>query len=122
MQHALERRRTERAALLAEARGALPTLRRALGPVTVVVHGSVARGDFNRWSDIDLLIVAPALARGPLPRLARLLELCPPGVEPRGYTAAEFLHLRAMGDAQLARLLAEGVTLADDLHLLAPGA
>jgi predicted nucleotidyltransferase len=27
-----------------------------------VVFGSVARGDFNRWSDVDLLLVADSLA------------------------------------------------------------
>lgn len=118
MQRVLERRQAERGALLARAAGCLPALRRATGPVTAVVYGSVARGDFNRWSDIDLLIVAADLPAQPLERLDLLLRVCPPGVEPRGYTVAEFARLQRRVDAQLGLLLRESVVLADDLGLL----
>jgi predicted nucleotidyltransferase len=33
-------------------------LRATLGKVTVILHGSYARGDFNLWSDIDLIVVS----------------------------------------------------------------
>ena len=33
-------------------------LQASLGRVTVILHGSYARGDFNLWSDIDLIVVS----------------------------------------------------------------
>ena len=29
-----------------------------LGPVTIILYGSYARGDFNQWSDVDLVVVS----------------------------------------------------------------
>ena len=29
-----------------------------LGPCTIILFGSYARGDFNLWSDLDLLLVS----------------------------------------------------------------
>ena len=31
-----------------------------LGPVSIILYGSFARGDFNLWSDVDVLIVSDA--------------------------------------------------------------
>ncbi|MGI8900679.1 MAG: nucleotidyltransferase domain-containing protein [Nocardioides sp.] len=57
----------------------------ALGIRAVVVFGSVARGDFNVWSDIDVLVVADNL---PARRLDRLGAIDPrPGpVQPLAWT------------------------------------
>jgi len=33
-------------------------LRASLGGVTVIPHGSYARGDFNLWSGVDLIVVS----------------------------------------------------------------
>lgn len=53
----IERREAERAALLDRA----ARFARDLGPdlwvLGAVVFGSVARGDFNVWSDVDVLVV-----------------------------------------------------------------
>ncbi|MCE4613757.1 MAG: nucleotidyltransferase domain-containing protein [Desulfurococcales archaeon] len=35
-------------------------LRQALGRATVILYGSYARGDFNVWSDVDVIIVSEA--------------------------------------------------------------
>jgi predicted nucleotidyltransferase len=52
----LARRRTERTALIGLARRYAEDLP-ADGLRAVVVFGSVARGDHNRWSDVDVLVV-----------------------------------------------------------------
>lgn len=57
----------------------------ALGKVTVWIYGSVARGDFNFWSDVDVLVVAEKLPDRPLERLEMLIQFAPPMVEPIGY-------------------------------------
>lgn len=65
-------RRAERAALLASAGAFVESLDPGLGVCAAVVFGSVARGDFNLWSDIDLLVVAHHLSTRPLDRAAAL--------------------------------------------------
>lgn len=68
-------------------------------PVTaVVVFGSVARGDFNKWSDIDVLVVAEGLPPDARDRLALLTADAPPGLQPLGWTGAEIAHHRRRGD------------------------
>ncbi|MEB3779194.1 MAG: nucleotidyltransferase domain-containing protein [Desulfurococcales archaeon] len=68
-------------------------LHEALGPVTVLLHGSFARGDFNLWSDIDLIVLSKRFENiRPLDRFNLLPEM-PPRVEPILLTREEFLKL-----------------------------
>jgi hypothetical protein len=85
----IARRGAERERLLARARRFAACLDPALGVLAVVVYGSVARGDFNCWSDIDVLVVAEHLPVGPLQRLERLGDP-PAGVQPVAWTPAEW--------------------------------
>jgi uncharacterized protein len=91
----LARRRAERAALLDRAARFAEQLDPAVGARAVVVFGSVARGDFNLWSDIDVLVVADHLPDNPLQRL-EILGPTPGGVQPVAWTPSEWR-------AQLAR-------------------
>ncbi len=69
-------------------------LRARLDPVTLVLHGSYARVDFNLWSDVDVIIVSPVFeGLRVLDRYDPLLDLLPPGFEaipmtPRGLRQA----------------------------------
>jgi len=92
-----------------------------------VVVGSVARGDFNVWSDVDVIVVAEALPARTPDRLALLLQDAPPRVQPIGFSQSELeeakrrsnrLVLEAIehgvvltGEAVLARLAVRGPTL-----------
>jgi predicted nucleotidyltransferase len=66
-----------------------------LRPDAVILFGSLARGDFNEGSDVDILVVADF--REPfLDRIKVLLDLndrtrLP--LEPVGYTAQEFMEM-----------------------------
>lgn len=73
-EHVRERRREERRSLVARAREFAAGLDPTLGIRAAVVIGSVARGDFNVWSDVDIVIVADAFASiaEPLRRLEAL--------------------------------------------------
>ncbi|MBC7098391.1 nucleotidyltransferase domain-containing protein [Candidatus Bipolaricaulota bacterium] len=88
----IEARVARQRELVSLARRFLVEARRALGPLTAWVYGPVVRGDFNLWSDVDVLVVAKGLPQRPQDRFGLLLELAP-GVEPKGYTEEEFRGL-----------------------------
>lgn len=91
----LARRRSQRAAMLARAASFAHALDPQLGVRAVVVFGSVARGDFNLWSDIDVLVVAEHLPPGQTQRW-EALGAAPAGVQPVAWSTGEWR-------AQLAR-------------------
>lgn len=57
----LARRRAERDRRISLARDFVEEVEGRLPLRAAVVHGSVARGDFNLWSDIDVLLVSDVL-------------------------------------------------------------
>lgn len=107
---AIERRQAERAALLARAGEFAAGIDPALGVEAVVVFGSVARGDFNLWSDIDVLVVADGFAEGLLARWEQLGER-PPRVELHPWTPREWRRRRAGRDPLVADAIEHGVWL-----------
>jgi predicted nucleotidyltransferase len=105
----------------------------SLDPERILLFGSLARGDQNRASDIDLVVVA----RTELPfleRIGRVLEACHPvsplrAVEPLVYTPEEWQRMLADGGSfahhveREARVLHErGSKLGGGPPLAAPGA
>ena len=95
VEEVLSRRRAERDALLDRARRFAEGVDAGLGVQAVVVVGSVARGDFNRWSDVDTVVIAEGFADSLIQRLVQLGDR-PPGVEPAPWRPEE-------GRARLAR-------------------
>lgn len=61
IQQVIDRRRSERSALLDGAIRFADGIDSSLGVRAVVVFGSVARGDFHSSSDVDVLVVADNL-------------------------------------------------------------
>ncbi len=76
--------------MLELARAWAAELDEALGVCSVVVFGSVARGDFNVWSDVDVLVVADHLPKSWLDRIALLSVSRPPRLSPIAWTPEEF--------------------------------
>ena len=89
------------------------SLESELSITLAVVIGSVARGDFNDASDIDVIIVAEDLPMDPLKRSAVLYENVPPLVEPKAYTKDEFRKLLSKKNPIALATLSEGVILID---------
>lgn len=116
----VSRRRAERRRLLAQARIYADGLDRACGVRAVVVFGSVARGDFNDWSDIDVL-VAPEHLPAAAPDRLRALGPVPPQVEVVAWTPAEWRAERARGNPIATEALADGVWLEGSPDDLEPG-
>jgi hypothetical protein len=93
----LRRRREEREALLGRARSFAAQVATRADVITVVVFGSVARGDFHEASDVDVLVVAEGLPSRPLERLATL-GVPPSRVEIVAWTSDEWRRARRRGD------------------------
>ena len=89
-------REAEWETLKAEARAYATRVRRDFPDARVFLYGSVARGDFNLHSDIDLLVVA-ALPEHPLRRSEVLYRYVVGREEPKGLTPAEYSRLSAGG-------------------------
>jgi predicted nucleotidyltransferase len=91
----IARRRRARDERLAQANAFVRALPDHLGVRAAAVFGSVARGDFNLWSDTDVLVLAEHLPSTALQRFDAL-GAWPAGVQPVAWTPAEW-------HAQLAR-------------------
>lgn len=107
---AIARRRLEQMDLVGRARVFADGIEPALGIRAAVVVGSVARGDFNLWSDIDVIVVADGFADRLLERWDQLGER-PPRVEPHPWTAGEWHQRRARRDPMITEALECGIWL-----------
>ncbi len=83
---------------------------------TSILIGSYARGDFNLWSDIDLLIIGEFKSKNPIERL-KSIDL-PPGYEAVLLTAEEMEKMKAKNNKFITEALKDGIVLRDDFHLL----
>ena len=76
--------------VLRELSDAAQRLAKRLGKVSVLLHGSYARGDFNLWSDVDIIIVSDAFNNVRLLDRYELVKgLLPDKAEPILWTPGE---------------------------------
>mgnify|MGYP005856628895 CR=1 FL=1 len=107
----LARRRAEGERLLGLAREYVRRLSSAVRVRAAWVVGSVARGDFNVWSDVDVVVVSDALPER-IPDRAELLAAdAPPGVQAVGYSSDGFRAALRRGDPLAVSAVREGVIL-----------
>ncbi|NJD77967.1 MAG: nucleotidyltransferase domain-containing protein [Candidatus Methanoperedens sp.] len=85
-----------------------------LGKFTGVLYGSMARGDYNVWSDIDFLVISDKLPENPLKRLEFLYSLTDTPIEVKGYTKDEFLRMIEKRNPLALDALVEGKIIIDD--------
>ena len=90
MAEVLASRRREQERLIELARSYAERLSVRVPLAAAAVVGSVARGDFNVWSDVDVVVVAEPLPTRSPERSGLLLEDAPAGVQPVGFTPEEF--------------------------------
>ncbi len=128
MEKIIEQRLNERRRALEEARQAALCIAEKLGNIVAVVYGSYARGDFNEWSDIDLLVATTtSLPASPLERL-NLVEDClakSPHVDLVLLTVEELRRNYAKNNPATREAVENGVevanTLGKSLHELVAG-
>ncbi len=109
------RRRGERAAAIEVARRYAEAVAEEAPLAAAVVFGSYARGDFNTWSDIDVLVVSDAFPPGFRERMDVLWRHRPPGIEPVGWTVAELAERRRRVDPIAVEADTVGVVVAGEL-------
>ena len=107
----VEKRIEERNKIIQEAKAYSKTL-----PLkcSVLLIGSYARGDFNLWSDIDLLIIGD-FKGNPLERLKNIDF--PPGYETIMLTPEEINKMKSKNDKFITDALKDGVVLRDDFSI-----
>jgi predicted nucleotidyltransferase len=117
----LAERRRERDELIELARAYAESLAARLPVVAAVVVGSVARGDFNVWSDVDVVIVADELPPRTPDRASLLVSDAPPRVQPVGFTREELGEALRRGNPLAVDAAHHGVVLVggDELRRLA---
>jgi hypothetical protein len=108
---ALSERRQERELLVALARAYIEALSRRLPVSAAAVVGSVARGDFNVWSDVDVVVVAPGLPERIPDRTALLSSDAPGGVQPVGFLPEEFERAWRKGNPLAREATSAGIVL-----------
>jgi len=110
VEHVLRRRRAWRDGLIEDARRFVHDVERRLELRAAVVIGSVARGDFNQWSDVDVLVIADALPERGLDRL-KALDPRPAMIQPIPWTPEEWRRALARGNPMAAEARDRGVWL-----------
>jgi predicted nucleotidyltransferase len=112
VRRAVERRRAERNEIIENVRVYFRAKAASLPLHAVYLVGSVARGDFNLWSDIDVVIVADGLPRRFLERVELFADR-PPGIEIFPYSPEEFQSERARRNAIVLEACDIGIDLLD---------
>jgi predicted nucleotidyltransferase len=92
----------------------LPVLVEGYDPEQVILFGSMARGDVEEWSDLDLLIVKET-TESFLDRSVRVALLCRStvGVDYLVYTPSELAQMIERGNPFILNALQEGLILYD---------
>ncbi len=106
----IERRKKERIELAMEFVRSLEELR----PLTAIVIGSTARGYFNEWSDIDVVIISNKFPDDPLRRFDLVEKPLRPGIEPIPLRMSDLLRL-VRKRAPVVEDMRQGVFLVDEL-------
>jgi predicted nucleotidyltransferase len=83
---------------------------------TAILIGSYARGDFNLWSDIDILLLSEDFKARPIDRL-NALDI-PPGFQVIPLTLKEFEKLLIKKNPMAIEAVNSGVILKDDFKLM----
>ncbi len=87
-----------------------------LRPLTAIVIGSTARGDFNEWSDIDVVLVSDKFPENPLRRFDLLERQLRPGIEPIPLRPTDLQRL-IRKKAPILEDISRGIFLIDDLGI-----
>lgn len=83
--------------------------------VSAVLIGSYARGDFNTWSDVDIMLISDEFKGNPIERLKKIA--IPPGYEVIPLTLEEFRKLLKKNNILAVEAMQVGIKLRDDLGI-----
>jgi len=87
----------------------------AKGAKTVVLIGSLARGDYTAFSDADILIISDNVPERPIDRLKEFIDpTLPIDLDVRVYTSKEFLKMAEKGMRIVKEVVKYGIVIAGD--------
>ncbi len=85
------------------------------GALTVILVGSLARGDYTAFSDADVVVIADNVPSRPMDRIKDFLDpTLSVDVEPRVYTRDEILEMARCGSKVVEEIASYGILLAGD--------
>ncbi len=114
MSKALQDRKKAREEVIAAVKDFAQGLPPRLGKCSVFLYGSYARGDFNLWSDVDVLVISDAFNGMKFLDRYSLFDQ-PSNFDVKPYTRAEFEKLREKPSWKQA--LKDVIAVRDDLGL-----
>ena len=89
------------------------------GAKTVVLIGSLARGDYTAFSDADIVIISDNVTSKPIDRIKEFIDpTLPIDVEPRVYTTQEILGMAMKKRRIVKEIVSHGKLLAGDKKVL----
>ena len=117
----VERRRAQQRARLEAVAAWAGRLAAERELTAVVLFGSTVRGDFNKWSDVDVLVVAEELPDEWRARTELLRADAPLALQQVGWTPAELAERRRHGDPIARECDTVGAVVYGDLPPAEPG-
>ncbi|MEM2928337.1 MAG: nucleotidyltransferase domain-containing protein [Nitrososphaerota archaeon] len=116
----LEERRKIREEAINKAREFTEEVRKKLGKITSILIGSYARGDFNEWSDIDIVLISPSFPDNILKRYDLLIDygIMIPNIELILLKPEEALKLASKKGITIEDAINNGIVLIDDLEII----
>jgi len=111
----IKRREEERRRVIEKLKTYTNKLKKSLGKVTVVLFGSYARGDFNVWSDIDVIIISEGFKNIRFPLRCLELKDPPERLSPICWTPNEARRLLATPSWKKA--LKGSIIISDDYNI-----
>lgn len=115
MSDILARRVAQRERLVAKAREHVERLSKRRKVTAAVVVGSVARGDFNVWSDVDVIVLIDTLPDRAPDRVALANDGAPTGVQVVAYTSVEFADAIRRRNRMAIEAIEDGILLYGEL-------
>jgi len=86
---------------------------------TVILIGSLARGDYTAFSDADIIIVHDSSRGNPVERIIDFIDpTLPVDVEPRVYTLRELIEMSRENRKIVKEIIEHGIVLAGDGKVL----
>ena len=109
----IEKRRKIRENILETTKSFVKCAVKHLQVVEAYLIGSYARGDFNAWSDIDIVIIAENIPESPIKRLDLVKECLSkfPDVEPIIISHAHYEKLKIKRNPIISEIETHGIKL-----------
>lgn len=114
MNLAMEIRKEKKNNLIYKATCFAGDISKVLKPMCAVVIGSVARGDFNDASDIDVVLISEKMPDVYKKRLELLYDYVFDAIEPKGYNLEEFILMYKKRNPIAIEAVEKGIIVYDE--------